>query len=103
MQALIQEWERKLEAGSTSLVSLDDYAQGIEPPTLSSGRQERLENLLQRLSLVCEIWTRKGVELQKLSLSRAQPSNTAIHQKASPMPKALGFDSSTAESFGGHH
>lgn len=36
----------EIESGSASLDSLDAYAQGIEPPQLESGRQERLENLL---------------------------------------------------------
>lgn len=36
----------EIESGSASLESLDAYAQGIEPPKLESGRQERLENLL---------------------------------------------------------
>jgi xylose isomerase len=35
-----------IESGSATLESLDHYAQGINPPQLSSGRQERLENLL---------------------------------------------------------
>jgi xylose isomerase len=36
----------QVEAGSTSLEDLDSYAVGITPPQLTSGRQERLENLL---------------------------------------------------------
>ena len=36
----------EIESGSASLDSLDAYALGIEPPKLESGRQERLENLL---------------------------------------------------------
>ncbi|MEO1831938.1 MAG: xylose isomerase, partial [Akkermansiaceae bacterium] len=35
-----------IESGAATLESLDHYAQGIKPPQLSSGRQERLENLL---------------------------------------------------------
>ena len=35
-----------IESGAATLESLDRYAQGIKPPQLSSGRQERLENLL---------------------------------------------------------
>jgi xylose isomerase len=35
-----------IESGAATLESLDRYAQGIAPPQLSSGRQERLENLL---------------------------------------------------------
>ena len=35
-----------IESGAATLESLDRYAQGIVPPQLSSGRQERLENLL---------------------------------------------------------
>ena len=35
-----------IEAGSSSLESLDSYALGIDPPVLQSGRQEMLENLL---------------------------------------------------------
>jgi xylose isomerase len=37
---------RKIESGKTSLVALDQYAQGITPPRLDSGRQELLENLI---------------------------------------------------------
>jgi xylose isomerase len=37
---------RKIEKGKTSLVALDQYAQGIKPPHLDSGRQELLENLI---------------------------------------------------------
>jgi xylose isomerase len=36
----------KVEARSTSLDELDAYAHGIQPPTLPSGRQEMLENIL---------------------------------------------------------
>lgn len=36
----------EIEAGTANLDSLDAYALGIEPPKLESGRQERLENLL---------------------------------------------------------
>jgi xylose isomerase len=36
----------KVEARSTSLDELDAYAHGIKPPTLASGRQEMLENVL---------------------------------------------------------
>lgn len=36
----------EIESGAASFESLDSYAQGITPPQLSSGRQERLENLL---------------------------------------------------------
>jgi xylose isomerase len=36
----------KIEARATSLDELDTYAQGIQPPTLPSGRQEMLENIL---------------------------------------------------------
>lgn len=36
----------EIEAGKTSLDALDTYAQGITPPTLASGRQEMLENIL---------------------------------------------------------
>jgi xylose isomerase len=36
----------QVEAGSISLEDLDSYAVGITPPQLTSGRQERLENLL---------------------------------------------------------
>jgi len=36
----------KIESGSTSLDDLDAHAQGIAAPTLSSGRQEMLENIL---------------------------------------------------------
>ena len=36
----------EIEGGKASLDSLDAYALQIEPPKLSSGRQERLENLL---------------------------------------------------------
>ncbi len=36
----------KIESGSASLESLDRYALEIAPPQLASGRQERLENLL---------------------------------------------------------
>ncbi|MEM6912032.1 MAG: xylose isomerase [Verrucomicrobiota bacterium] len=36
----------KIEAGSTTLAELNDYALGIEAPVLPSGRQEMLENLL---------------------------------------------------------
>jgi xylose isomerase len=36
----------EIESGAATLESLDQYAQGITPPQLSSGRQERLENLL---------------------------------------------------------
>ena len=36
----------EIESGTASLDSLDAYALGIEPPKLESGRQERLENLL---------------------------------------------------------
>ena len=35
-----------IESGAADFESLDSYAQGITPPQLSSGRQERLENLL---------------------------------------------------------
>lgn len=36
----------EIESGTATLDSLDAYAQGITPPKLESGRQERLENLL---------------------------------------------------------
>ncbi|MBK1833099.1 xylose isomerase [Roseibacillus ishigakijimensis] len=36
----------EVESGTATLDSLDAYAQGIQPPQLESGRQERLENLL---------------------------------------------------------
>ena len=36
----------EVEAGSSSLDALDTYAQGIASPVLASGRQERLENLI---------------------------------------------------------
>lgn len=36
----------KVEAGEMSLDALNDYALGIEPPVLASGRQEMLENWL---------------------------------------------------------
>jgi xylose isomerase len=36
----------KVESGEASFESLNDYALGIEAPRLKSGRQERLENLL---------------------------------------------------------
>jgi xylose isomerase len=36
----------KIETGSTSLDELDSYALGISAPTLQSGRQELLENIL---------------------------------------------------------
>lgn len=36
----------KIESGEVTLDSLNDYALSIEPPVLESGRQERLENLL---------------------------------------------------------
>ncbi|YCM44873.1 xylose isomerase [Verrucomicrobiaceae bacterium 227] len=36
----------EIESGKATLESLDQYAQGITPPQLESGRQERLENLL---------------------------------------------------------
>ena len=36
----------EIESGTATLDSLDRYAQGIIPPQLASGRQERLENLL---------------------------------------------------------
>jgi xylose isomerase len=36
----------EIESGATDLEKLDAYALGITPPTLASGRQERLENLL---------------------------------------------------------
>jgi xylose isomerase len=36
----------EIEAGSTDLEKLSEYALGITPPVLASGRQERLENLL---------------------------------------------------------
>jgi xylose isomerase len=36
----------KVESRSTSLDELDAYAHGIQPPTLPSGRQEMLENIL---------------------------------------------------------
>ena len=36
----------EIESGATDLDKLDAYALGIEAPTLASGRQERLENLL---------------------------------------------------------
>lgn len=35
-----------IESGAANFESLDSYAQGITPPQLSSGRQERLENIL---------------------------------------------------------
>lgn len=35
----------QVESKSTSFDALDEYAQGITPPQLASGRQERLENL----------------------------------------------------------
>ena len=35
-----------IEAKTSDFDALDTYAQGIEPPVLASGRQERLENLL---------------------------------------------------------
>ena len=40
-----------IESGSTSLDDLDAHAQDIPAPTLSSGRQEMLENILN-LSLI---------------------------------------------------
>ncbi len=36
----------QIESGSTSLDELDTYAHSITPPTLPSGRQEMLENIL---------------------------------------------------------
>lgn len=36
----------EIESGKATLESLDEYALGIAPPQLASGRQERLENLL---------------------------------------------------------
>ncbi|MBK1855897.1 xylose isomerase [Verrucomicrobiaceae bacterium 5K15] len=36
----------EIESGSTSLDSLDAHAQSIDPPQLSSGRQEMLENII---------------------------------------------------------
>ncbi len=36
----------EIETGKAGLESLDQYARGINPPQLASGRQERLENLL---------------------------------------------------------
>ena len=36
----------EIESGSTDFDKLDTYALGIAPPVLASGRQERLENLL---------------------------------------------------------
>ncbi len=36
----------EIESGKATLESLNDYAQEIAPPQLASGRQERLENLL---------------------------------------------------------
>jgi xylose isomerase len=36
----------EIESGSTDLEKLSEYALGITPPVLESGRQERLENLL---------------------------------------------------------
>ncbi len=36
----------EIESGGASLESLDRYALEIAPPKLASGRQERLENLL---------------------------------------------------------
>jgi xylose isomerase len=35
----------QIESKSTNFEALDEYAQGITPPQLASGRQERLENL----------------------------------------------------------
>jgi len=37
---------KKIEAGKITLAQLDAYAQGIPAPTLASGRQEMLENLI---------------------------------------------------------
>ena len=36
----------QIESGTTSLDDLDSYAHSITPPTLASGRQEMLENIL---------------------------------------------------------
>jgi len=36
----------EVESGSASLESLEQHALAISPPQLASGRQERLENLL---------------------------------------------------------
>ena len=37
---------KKVESGKVTLAQLDAYAQGIKAPTLASGRQELLENLI---------------------------------------------------------
>ena len=37
---------KKVESGKATLAQLDAYAQGIKAPTLASGRQEMLENLI---------------------------------------------------------
>ena len=37
---------KKVESGKVTLAQLDAYAQGIKAPTLASGRQEMLENLI---------------------------------------------------------
>jgi xylose isomerase len=37
---------KKIESGKVTLAQLDAYAQGIKAPTLASGRQELLENLI---------------------------------------------------------